>query len=66
MKTIAETYCDSCMCQNAACDLIENARIWIRQNADSINGKLFEDAAKGYPGAFRPFMMAWCDEFGGV
>ncbi|MFA5378287.1 MAG: hypothetical protein WC455_21210 [Dehalococcoidia bacterium] len=26
----------------------------------------FEDVAKEYPGAFRPFMIAWCDEFGGI
>jgi len=62
MKEFDEAYCDTCMCQDAACDLIENARTWIKIHTDLIGKRFFEDVAKDYPGAFRPFMMAWCED----
>lgn len=77
MKEFDELYCDHCMCQDDSCRMIENARTWIKIHADLIEksffpqqpigkNKYFEDWAKDYPGAFRPFMIAWCDEFGGI
>lgn len=64
MKEFDEYYCDRCMCQHKVCGLVENARTWIRQH--EINGRFFEDVVVEYPGAPRPFMLAWCDEFGGI
>ena len=69
MKEFAEYYCDHCMCQlfePMTCGLVENARTWIKTHADLIGSRFFEDVANDYPGPFRPFMMAWCDEFGGI
>ena len=69
MKEFAELYCDHCMCQlfePMTCSLVDSARVWIRTHMDRIGSRLFEDVAKEYPGAFRPFMMAWCEEFGGI
>jgi len=65
MKEFDEMDCNGCMC-NDPCRLIEQARTWIKTHAGTITGRLFEDVAEEYPGAFRPFMMAWCDEFGGI
>ena len=65
MKEFSEAYCDHCMCREwASCGLIESARVWIKTHITE--GRFFEDVAKDYPGAFRPFMIAWCDEFGGI
>ncbi len=66
MKELDELYCDHCMCRDDPCRLIENARTWIKIHADRICARFFEDVAEEYPGAFRPFMMAWCEEFGGI
>jgi len=63
MKDFDEAYCDNCMCKDDPCRLIENARTWIKTH--DTGKRLFEDVANDYLGAFRPFMMAWCDEFGG-
>ncbi len=67
MKELDELYCDHCMCREwEACRLIEAARTWIKIHATLIGARFFEDVAKDYPGAFQPFMIAWCDEFGGI
>jgi hypothetical protein len=66
MKEFAEVYCDRCMCQDAACSLIEQARIWIKSHKSLIGKRFYEDVAEDYPGAPRPFMLAWYDEFGGI
>jgi hypothetical protein len=67
MKEFAEYYCDRCMCREwQSCRLIANARTWIKTHADQIGPRFFEDVVEEYPGAFRPFMVAWCDEFGGI
>jgi hypothetical protein len=66
MKEFAEYYCNSCMCQDDSCRLIEQARTWLRSRPLLSKKMLFEEAAEIYPGASRPFMMAWCDEFGGI
>lgn len=66
MKEYDEFYCDRCMCRDETCGLIESARVWIRQNIEKIGKRFFEDVVDEYPGAPRPFMMAWCEEFGGI
>lgn len=66
MDELDKYYCDHCMCNDDPCRLIENARTWIRSHNDLIGKRFFEDVAKEYPGASRPFMIAWCDEFGGI
>ena len=66
MKEFDEYYCDRCMCQDVTCRMIEAARTWIRTHSESIGSRFFEAVAEEYPGPFRPFMMAWCDEFGGI
>lgn len=67
MKEFDEMYCDRCMCSDwLTCTQIGAAQIWIKTHSDKINGRFFEDVAKEYPGASRPFMIAWCDEFGGI
>jgi hypothetical protein len=67
MKEFEEAYCDRCMCREwATCARIEIARVWIRTHGSLIGTRFFEDVATDYPGAFRPFMLAWCDEFGGI
>ena len=65
MKAYDEMYCDRCLC-SGPCGLVENARTWIRTHSDLIGDRLFEVVAMEYPGAFRPFMIAWADEFGGI
>lgn len=66
MKEFEEYYCDRCMCQHKICSLVENARIWIKMHPDVIETRFFEDVVNEYPGAPRPFMLAWCEEFGGI
>jgi hypothetical protein len=66
MKELSDVYCDRCMCQDASCSLIESARIWIKSHESLIGKRLYEDVATEYPGAPRPFMLAWVDEFGGI
>ena len=66
MKEFDEYYCDRCMCKDDPCRLIENARSWLRLRPGIDSKMSFETAAEIYPGAFRPFMLAWCDEFGGM
>ena len=65
MKAYDEYYCDRCMCRDP-CGLVEQAKTWIRQRPGISEKMLFETAAETYPGAFRPFMLAWADEFGGI
>jgi hypothetical protein len=42
----------------------------MQANATNIKGRFFEEVADDYekirPGHFRPFMLAWCDENGGI
>lgn len=67
MKEYDEIFCNQCLCyRGTSCQLLEGARMWILTHAEQIGDRFFEDVAEEYPGAFRPFMMAWCEEFGGI
>jgi len=64
--------CSDCRCTSSDVDLCEDvrhARRWLI-DSDELEDAVFEDAVVKYtslhPGKFRPFMMAWCDLFGGI
>lgn len=45
---------------------IYKARRWIKLHKFDIGKRFFEDVAEEYPGDYRAFMIAWCDEYGGI
>lgn len=47
-------------------NLVDKARRWIQVNRTDIGNKFFEDVAETYPGDYFHFMLAWCEEMGGI
>ena len=67
------TQCDVCLCTEhdiKQCESIVQAKSWLLENQPETVGLMFETVAEMYesvrPNQFRPFMMAWCDMFGGI
>ena len=73
MKSDVGWNCEDCLCSgeiSEQCPLISKATRWIEANKTEIGDRFFEVVAEDYvkiwPGEYRPFMLAWCDLFGGI